>query len=57
VVKTYDSSGSEDQGHVNVLFSFKLCCDVGFHSYLSTLLTSSRSEVDNGKHAKWWNSV
>jgi hypothetical protein len=27
------------------------------HSYLSTLLTSGRSEVDNGKHAKGWNSV
>jgi hypothetical protein len=24
---------------------------------LSTLLTSGRSEVDNGKHAKGWNSV
>jgi hypothetical protein len=30
---------------------------VGFHSYLSTRLTSGRSEVDNGKHAKGWNSV
>jgi hypothetical protein len=30
---------------------------VGFHSYLSTLLTSGRSEIDNGKHAKGWNSV
>jgi hypothetical protein len=30
---------------------------VGFHSYLSTLLTSGRLEVDNSKHAKWWNSV
>jgi hypothetical protein len=30
---------------------------VGFHSYLSTLQTSGRSEVDNGKHAKGWNSV
>jgi hypothetical protein len=30
---------------------------VGFHSYLSILLTSGRSEVDNGKHAKGWNSV
>jgi hypothetical protein len=38
-------------------FSFKLCGDVGFHSYLSTLLTSGRSEVDNGKHAKGWNLV
>jgi hypothetical protein len=57
VVKTYDHSGSEDQGHVNVQSSFKLYGDVGFHSYLSTLLTSGRSEVDNGKHAKWWNSV
>jgi hypothetical protein len=52
VVKTYDSSGSEDQGHVNVQLHFKLCGDVGFHSYLSTLLTSGRSEVDNGKHAR-----
>jgi hypothetical protein len=57
VVKTYESSGSEDQGHVNVYFSFELCCDVGFHSYVSTLLTSGRSEVDNGKHAKGWNLV
>jgi hypothetical protein len=24
---------------------------------LSTLLTSGRSEVDNGKHANGWNSV
>jgi hypothetical protein len=39
----------------NLATSF--CGDVGFHSYLSTLLTSSRSEVDNGKHAKGWNSV
>ena len=57
MVKTYGSSGSEDQEYVNVQFSYKLCGDVGFHSYLSTLLTSGRSEVDNGKHAKWWNSV
>jgi hypothetical protein len=57
VVKTYDSSGSEDQAHVNVQLHFKLCGDVGFHSYLSTLLTSGRSEVDNGKHANGWNSV
>jgi hypothetical protein len=57
VVNIYGSSGSEDQGHLNVYFSFKLCGDVGFHSYLSTLLTSGRSEVDNGKHAKGWNLV
>jgi hypothetical protein len=57
VVKTYGSSGSEDQGHINAQFSFKLCGDVGFHGYFSTLLISGRSEVDNGKHDKGWNSV
>jgi hypothetical protein len=30
---------------------------VGFHSYLSTLLTFGGSKVDNGKHARGWNSV
>jgi hypothetical protein len=57
VVKTYGSSGAKDQGHINAQFHFKLCGDVGFHSYLSTLLTSGRSEVDNGKHANGWNLV
>jgi hypothetical protein len=33
-------------------FSFMLCGDVGFHGYFSTLLTSGRSDIDYGKHAK-----
>jgi hypothetical protein len=57
MIKTYGSSGAKDQGHINAQFSFKLCGDVGFHGYLSILLTFGRSEVDNGKHAKGWNSV
>jgi hypothetical protein len=28
---------------------------VGFQSYLSTLLTPGRSEIDYGKHFKGWN--
>jgi hypothetical protein len=52
VVKTYDSSGSEDQGQNNAQFSFMLCGDVGFHVYFSTLLTSGISEIDCGKHTK-----
>ena len=52
VVKTYGSSGAKDQGHINARFSFKLCGDVGFHGYFSTLLTSGRSYIDYGKHSK-----
>jgi hypothetical protein len=52
VVKTYGSSGAKGQGHINAQFSFKLCGDVGFHGYFSTLLTFGRSDIDYGKHAK-----
>jgi hypothetical protein len=51
VVKTYGSSGAKDQGHINAQFSFKLCADMGFHGYFSTLLTSGRSDIGYGKHA------
>jgi hypothetical protein len=51
VVKTYGSSGAKDQGHINAQFSFKLCGDVRFHGYFSTLLTSGRSDIGYGKHA------
>ena len=52
MVKTYGSSGAKDQGHINAQFSFKLCGDVEFYGYFSTLLTSGRSDIDYGKHAK-----
>ena len=51
MVKTYGSSGAKDQGHINAQFSFKLCGDVRFHGYFSTL-TSARSDIDYGKHTK-----
>jgi hypothetical protein len=57
VVKTSGSSSTKDQGHDNVKFSFKLCGDEGFDGYFSTILTSGRSGVDCGKHAKGWNPV
>jgi hypothetical protein len=50
VIKTYGSSSAKDQGHINAQFSFKLCGDVGFHGYFSTLLTSGRSDIGYGKH-------
>jgi hypothetical protein len=52
VVKTYGSSGAKDQGYINAQFSFKLCGDMGFHGYFSTLLTFGRSDIDYGKHVK-----
>jgi hypothetical protein len=52
VVKNYGSSGAKDQGQINAQFSFKLCGDVVFHGYFSTILTSGKSEIDCGKHTK-----
>jgi plasmid maintenance system antidote protein VapI len=56
-VKIYGSFGTKDQGQINVQFSFKLCGDVRFHDYFSTLCTSGRSMVDYGKHTKGWNPM
>jgi hypothetical protein len=47
VVKTCGS-----QGQINAQFSLKLYGDVEFHSYLSTTLTSGRSDVDYSKYTK-----
>jgi hypothetical protein len=37
VAENCGSSNAKNQGQINVYCSFKLCGDVGFHDYFSTL--------------------
>jgi hypothetical protein len=57
VVMTRENAIGLHKIHINAQFSFKLCGDVGFHGYFSTLLISGRSDIDYGKHAKGWNTI
>ena len=49
MVKTYGSFGAEDQGQINVQFSFKLYDDVKFYGYFFLLFLLL---VNYDKHAK-----